>query len=257
MTTTAHPSEPALAGLARTEVEVRRDPDGGRVRVRLRSGRDGPSVRPVLTGSDHRSASVALVPDGALLLAGDEVEIAVDVGPGVVLTLTEPGGTVAYPMAGGRARWSVEVRVADGACLRWHGMPFVSTAASDTRRTLDVALTGTAVLVLRETLVLGRHREPGGRIDSRTSVLRDGVPVLREDLLLDADAHQPGILGPGRVLDQVLAIGVPDLPATPQRLDLAGTGVLYRAIGPETHATRFDGLWGPVEQAWRQSVTEE
>ncbi len=255
MTTTTRTPERGLRAPARTEITVRADPDGGRVRVVLRhGGADGPSVRPVLTSSTPRRAEISLVPDGALLLAGDEIEIAVDVAPGLDLVLTEPGGTVAYPMDGGQARWSVEVTLGERAGLAWHGQPFVATRGSTTHRSLVLTCAASARVLLRETLVLGRHQEAGGILDSRTSVVADGRAVLREDLELDGAEHDPGVLGAGRVLDQVLALGLAgQLPEGPGRLDLAAGGVLYRAVAADAHDTGFDTLWRRLAQ----SATEE
>ena len=114
----------------------------GRVRVHLASDApDGaPQVRPMLLASDAWSARVALVPDGALLLADDHVRIAVEVGPGATLELVEPGGTVAYDMDGRWARWDVTVTVGAGACLLWHGEPFVVSGGAGVRRTTEVVL---------------------------------------------------------------------------------------------------------------------
>ena len=46
-------------------------------------------------------ARVALVPEQAVLLAGDHVTVSVRVGAGAALEIVEPGGTVAYAMRGG------------------------------------------------------------------------------------------------------------------------------------------------------------
>ena len=79
---------------------------------------------------------VALVPEQAVLLAGDHVTVSVRVPAGRVLDIVEPGGTVAYAMRGGQARWDVTVEIEEGAGLVWHGQPFVVAAGADVRRTL-------------------------------------------------------------------------------------------------------------------------
>jgi len=169
---------------------------------------------------------VALVPEQAVLLAGDHVEVAVRVGSGRTLEIVEPGGTVAYAMRGSSARWDVTVEVEDGGALVWHGEPFVAAEGSDVRRHLSVDLAGSARVVLRETLVLGRSGEAPGALRSRTDVHRDGVPVLVEEL--DASLG----LGPHRVVDQVLCLGSG---CAGEGLVLASGDRLHRWLGGSTH----------------------
>ena len=68
----------ALGRLGRTRVRVSPGVGGARCRVRTSvTGTDPtvPTVRPVLTHHDARSARLSLVPEGALLLAGDRIEL--------------------------------------------------------------------------------------------------------------------------------------------------------------------------------------
>ncbi|MFE6508657.1 urease accessory protein UreD [Nocardioides sp. NPDC057767] len=214
--------------------------DGGRVRVQteVAGPATAPALRPMLLASDARSARISLVPDGAMLLAGDHVTIEVEVGEGARLTLVEPAGTVAYDMDGGHASWSVRIALAAGAGLVWAGEPFVVSAGADVTRDTRVTLGPGARLVLRETLVLGRHGEPPGRVSTTWEAHdHDGRPLLVESLDLDADSLAPGLLGPYRVLGSVTALGC-DLPsdACPEgRLDLEHGGTLWRHLASETH----------------------
>ena len=70
--------------------------------------------------------------------------------------------------------------MADGAGLRWAGEPFVVADGADVPRTLVVARPDPPVR-LRETLVLGRSGEVGGRLRTRTDLRVAGVEVWRED----------------------------------------------------------------------------
>jgi urease accessory protein len=214
---------------------------------------------PTLTRTEVRSSHlrafaldgvrVALVPEQAVLLAGDRVTVAVRVGAGQRLEIVEPGGTVAYAMRGGQARWDVRVVVEEGGSLVWHGEPFVVAQGADVLRSTTVDLAPGACLQLRETLVLGRSGEGPGRLVSRTDVHRDGVPVLVEEL--DSSLG----LGRHRVLDQLLEVGGPD------RLDQRGPGVLllasgdrlHRWLGAETHASPIS----PGSMSLRQSSLSE
>jgi urease accessory protein len=181
---------------------------------------------------------VALVPEQAVLLAGDHVTVTVRVAAGGRLEIVEPGGTVAYAMRGGRARWDVHVEVEDGGRLVWRGQPFVVAEGADVQRTTYVDVDGAARVVLRETLVLGRTGERPGRLTARTEVHRGGVPVLVEEL--DAAVG----LGPHRVLDQVLRLGpdggrdgdhAGDHEGGQDDLVLASGDRLQRWLGAQTH----------------------
>lgn len=212
--------------------------------VRVRSG--GGAFRAVtLTRSSHH-ARVALVPDRALLLAGDRVRVEVTVGPGVSIELVETTGTVAYDMRGSRAAWDVDVQVADGGTCRWEGLPFVVAGGAVVERTLTVALQGDATFTQRETLVLGRHREPPGRLRNLTRITRDGSPILVEEL----DGRS---LSPHRVMDGVLCIGTPPTitPVSPPaavRMELADGSSCWRSLSQEAHRTAavLDPVWAAV-----------
>jgi urease accessory protein len=199
--------------LTRTETEVRS--------THLRAFR-----LPAAEGVDR----VALVPEQAVLLAGDHVTVSVRVGAGRALEIVEPGGTVAYAMRGQQARWDVTVELEDAGRLVWHGEPFVVAEGADVRRTLTVRLAAAASLVLRETLVLGRSGEAPGRLRCRTEIARQGSPVLVEDL------NSATGLGPHRVLDQVLHLGA-GCEAGEHSMVLESGDTLDRWLGAETHAS--------------------
>jgi urease accessory protein len=178
---------------------------------------------------------VALVPEQAVLLAGDHVTVAVRVGAGQRLEIVEPGGTVAYAMRGSSARWEVRVEVEAGGSLVWHGEPFVVAEGADVRRSTSIDLAAGACLRFRETLVLGRSGEAAGRLVTRTDARREGVPVLVEEL--DSAVG----LGPHRVVDQVLELrGTGGLDRLDQRgaamcLQLESGDLLRRWLGDATH----------------------
>lgn len=210
-----------------------------------------PCLRPMVLdcGPDH--ARVALVPDGALLLTGDAIRLHVEVGPGMRLDLVEPGGTVAYDMRGGEATWDVRLDLAAGATVVWAGEPFVLAAGSQVRRTTSVRLGAWARLAMRETLVLGRHRERTGHLNHLWSALGpDGEPLLVEELVVDETAHRPGILGGHRALASVVALGFDVGDACPEgRLDLEHGGTIWRGIADEAHRAVPAGAWQAVLDA--------
>lgn len=232
-------STPELANGSLTRVRVGAV-DGSRVRIEtdVAGPSTAPALRPMLLTSDTRSARISLVPDGAMLLAGDHVTIEVEVGEGVSLTLVEPAGTVAYDMDGGHASWSVTITLAAGATLVWAGEPFVVSAGADVTRDTRVTLAPGARLALRETLVLGRHGERPGRVSTTWEAHdHDGRPFLVESLDLSASALVPGLLGPNRVLGSVTALGcdVPPAAYPDGRLDLEHGGTLWRHLASEAH----------------------
>jgi urease accessory protein len=178
---------------------------------------------------------VALVAGQALLLDGDHVEVEVVVTGLARLRVVEPAGTVAYDMRGGSARWDVAVTLRDGAHLVWDAEPFVVARGASVRRTtvLDVGAGCTAQL--RETLVLGRHGEPGGALRTTTRAALAGRPALAEDLsLTPEDRTGWAVLGEHRVLDSLTTLGT-RLPEDPLTLQLDTEGSVYRWIGSATH----------------------
>jgi urease accessory protein len=227
-------------------------PADGRVHVRTSSLGDAgvPRLRPILLGSGARHARVALVPDGALLLAGDAVRLHVEVGPGIRLELVEPAGTVAFDMQGGAAWWDVRLVLARDATVVWAGEPFVVSSGARVHRRTVVDMEPGARLLLRETLVLGRHGERGGHLEQGWSAHGPGgVPLLVEETVLDDRSDRPGILGGHRALGTVVVLGVPvDPDLCPDgRLDLEGGGTVWRGLAHEAHRAV------PVD-AWRAAL---
>lgn len=234
--------------VGRTRLRVSAGVDGARCRVRsalTSSDPSAPTLRPMVVDHDARSATVSLVPEGAVLLAGDAIEIDVTVDAGARLHLIEPAGTVAFDMRGRRARWDVRVQVAAGALLTWAGEPFVVAAGADVDRALSVSLAPGAAVVLRDTLVLGRYGEGPGRIRQRTSVSDVDGPLLVEDLPLDS-ASAPGLLGGNRVMASVLRIGPRgtggDGP-NEDRYQLDYGGELWRCLGVQAHEADLSSAW--------------
>ncbi|MCZ4498201.1 MAG: urease accessory protein [Marmoricola sp.] len=238
---------PDRVGARRTRIRVDAA-TSGRARVLATTSGDParPRLRTVILDSSPGYAKVALVPDGALLLAGDAIGLDVLVGTGVRLDLVEPGGTVAYDMRGGSASWDVTIDLGAGARLTWAGEPFVLSAGAQVSRTTDVTLGVGARLAVRETLVLGRHHERIGNLDQRwTARGPDGHEVLVEHLTLGGSAHRPGILGANRVIGSVVCLGI-DVPGdvcTEDRFDLDAGGTLWRRLAGQAHQAVPDAAW--------------
>jgi len=253
MTATTHTPE-TDAATSRVHVEV--DPHGGRARVRI--GTDArptaPVLRPWLHRTDDTGAVVSLVPEGAMLLAGDHVRVELRVGPGARLDVVEPAGTVAYPMhatPGACAVWEVDVRLDEGASLRWLSQPFVVAEGAVVRRSTRVAMGAGSRLLLRETIVLGRAGEAPGTLSSSLRVADPDRPVVVEDLDL-GPAAPPLLLGRSRVLDTLLLLGEPVPGGTDQgRLDLDAGGHLWRSLVVEAHESPLGSVLAAIDAGRR------
>ena len=243
-------SEPMSIEPSHTEIAVTRPPGGGRVALSMSASAAParPVLRPMLLAADEVGARVSLVPDGALLLAGDAVSIAVRVGPGARLELVEPAGTVAYAMNGGHASWDIAIELAPAASLVWAGEPFVVAADANVERTTSIKMAWGATLAIRETLVLGRHRETPGRIrQDFVATGPNGAQILAESLTIGPESS-PLLLGQGaRVISSVLTLGhrLPSeaVSSGGTHLDLAGQGTLARSMAAQTHELPLEAAW--------------
>jgi urease accessory protein len=175
-----------------------------------------------------------------VLLGGDRVHVRVDVGAGCTLEIEDVGGTVAYP--GAPSSWTLEVRIARGATLLWNGLPFVVTDGADVERHCSLSLEPDARALVRETLVLGRHLENGGRLISALAVVDETGPILLERMEADGRAPEPGVLGGNRVLDAVIAVGFRP-PTRPEDLEFDRPGALARHLSDHTHSSPLDPVW--------------
>lgn len=220
---------------------------GAPVHLTLRSG----LVAARLVSRDTRRAEVALVAGGALLLGGDSIEVRIDVADGCELTITDVGGTVAYDGDGLPSRWDAHVRLGTRAALVWSGMPFIVSDGADVERTTTARLRPGAFLRIRETVVLGRSGESGGRLVLRSEVVDDEGPLLVEELTVSGDDPVPGVLGDNRVLDTVTDVRLAqrdddelaaETPIGVTRLDLEHGGRLDRWLGTQTHLSPLRAL---------------
>jgi urease accessory protein len=243
--------------MSHTRLEVCRDPSGGRVRVVVRT--DGPcgrghlGIRVLSAGAE--GARVALLAEGALLVAGDDVSVGMRVGPEVRLEVVEPAGTVAFDMRDASARWGVRIEVDDGGELVWRAEPFVVATGAVVERDVDIALHGSGAAAMREVLLLGRVREAGGVVRQRLRATAAGRPLLAEDLVLDGERPRVGVVGGHRVVDSVTVLGrrATGLP-TPDgahRLELDGPGTVVRHLGAQTHTSPMESFWTALAAAPR------
>jgi urease accessory protein len=239
-------------------ITVETDPHGRRALL----GIWGDRLTARVVASDSHGARVAVVATEATLLGGDRVSIDLEVGPGAWLDLVEVTGTVAYDGRGRECCWSVSADVGPGGLLSWHGEPFVVSQGAGVRRQTRVRLAETALMCVRDSIVLGRHGEQPGQVTAETFVEYAGRPLFVETLELPVTvsgsspdgvrAPQPGLLGPARVVDSVIVAGMRvDTPASPEVLQLAGPGTLFRSLDVSLHQSRLGRRWSEVASLLR------
>jgi urease accessory protein len=213
------------------------------------------ALAPRLISRDATRAHVAVAAAGMVLLGGDHVHVGIDIGAGCTLEIADVGGTVAYP--GARSSWILDIRIGAAGTLLWHGLPFVVTDGADVERRTSLTLERDARAVIRETLVLGRHGERGGRLLSALAVHERDGPVLVERLDADGSAPEPGVLGGNRVLDAVIAVGFRPI-RRPQDLEFDRAGAMARHLSDHTHGSPLDPVWDAwVVDAAGRSVARE
>lgn len=142
-------------------------------------------------------ASVHLVGSSAAPLGGDDLHLAVTVGPRAVLEVGSVAAALAQPDPAGRqSRLVIEVVVGGGGSLHWRGQPTVAVRGCNHRTDTSVRLAAGASLAWREELVIGRHEEaPGSVAQSMVVDLDDHGPLLRTQVALGPG--WPGSLGGG------------------------------------------------------------
>ena len=210
------------------------------IRAATRVTVDGPRVRwahewPVVlrpTGSGPAGERVHLVHAAGGPLGGDDLALSVDVGPGARLAVHSAGATLVQPGAAtdAPARWTVDVRVGAGGRLHWAPEPTVVTDRAALESAVRVTLAAGAAATVRETVVLGRHGQRGGRYAGATHVVVGEVPLLAHTTVLDgADAALCGPAGTAgaRAVGTLVRAGALPLPGERG----GGGGVGRRAVG--------------------------
>jgi urease accessory protein len=207
----------------------------------------GDFVVPRLVRREGRSVEVALVAGRAMLLPGDAVHIEISVGEGCTLRLVDVGGLVVYGRPGETgepSHWHAHIDLAAGAHLGWLGLPTVLTDAGQLTRSLTVRLAAESSATLRETLVLGRSEERGGRVTTETDAADAVGPILRDRLEVSGAEPVPGVLGTDRIVDSILALGdrtgLADVPGA-ARLEFERGGAMLRYLGDALHESPLEG----------------
>lgn len=249
-----------------TRITVERS--GGRARFSVLDQGLYLAPRPVHGSGNPLHLRVALIGIHMMLLGGDDVRIEVSVGPGVTLEVVEPAGLVAYDAELVPSRWSLHADLGEDAALIWDGASFVAAAGSNVHRETRLRLAPGARALVRETLVLGRAGEHGGRLRSVTRATGPDGDVLYEDLdLTEPRERAVGILGSAKILASATAVGwrpgaasgsgsgsgVADAQRV-RRFELAAPGAVARSLSAAAHTA--DAQAGSVFSAWRAEITD-
>lgn len=113
-------------------------------------------------------------------VGGDRFELDIDIGPGAELLLTTAAANLVHPgPTGERSHYDVRVRLGDGSRLRWTPQPTIAITGADHAMTTTVDAADTASFEWIDELVLGRHDEEPGRVESRVDLVVGGTPSIR------------------------------------------------------------------------------
>lgn len=140
-------------------------------------------------------AQVHLVAGAAGPLAGDQLQLDIDVAAGTTLFLREVGSTLLLPgQHTDPSTTQTHIRVAPGATLSWEAEPLIAAQGCNHRNDVHITLAEGARLLLRESIVLGRHGEQPGDLRQRLRIWYADKPLYAQELTIGA--HAPGWAGP-------------------------------------------------------------
>jgi urease accessory protein len=186
----------------------------------------------------------AFVPTQAGPLAGDRDSTRILVGAGATLIVEPVAATLALPGAA-RTMLRLDVTVREGGRLVLDEGPLIVAAGADVQRRCMIDLDTGAVAALRETVVLGRDREPPGALDSSLRVTLAGHPLLHDGLRFEDEAAHVALAPGHRVVTTLSLLGVRPPSPSADALALEGPGTLMRATGRESASTdaAIDDIW--------------
>ncbi|MFG3643694.1 urease accessory protein UreD [Micromonospora sp. NPDC047762] len=201
------------------------------------------------TPTDGGVATVYLVGGAAGPLAGDDLRLEIEVGPGAAVRVRSVAASIALPgRVGAVSRMAVRAVVDAGATLHWLPEQLVAAAGCAHLAESRIELATGAGLRWRDELICGRYGEAPGSAVVHTQVDYAGRPLLRQSLAVGP--HAPGWAGPavlgGAPATGSLLVVDPSRPAEPPlaeggvaRLPLAGgPATLWTATAPDAHTLR-------------------
>lgn len=196
-------------------------------------------------------ARVALASGAAGPLGGDRFELDVHVGAGSTLLLSEISATLLLPGAhGGRSHMRIRITVDDDATLVWLPEPVIAAQGCDHRHDIDIELAPQARLLMRDALLLGRHREQPGDLDQRIRIRHNGQPLHYQRLRLGPSTRgwaSPAVLGANKCVGTVLVVDPAWADDTPSSqlfatdaalMPLAGSAAMISALADDSLSLR-------------------
>ncbi|MEH1014798.1 urease accessory protein UreD [Micromonospora sp. CPCC 206060] len=154
--------------------------------------------------------TVYVVGGAAGPLAGDDLRLEIEVGPGAALRVCGVAASVALPgRPGAVSRMQVHAVVGAGGALHWLPEQLVAARGCAHLSEARVKLAAGATLSWRDELICGRYDEPAGNATVYTSVDHDGRPLLRQSLAVGPDApgwDGPAVLGGARATGSLLLV---------------------------------------------------
>jgi urease accessory protein len=193
--------------------------------------------------------TVHLVGGAAGPLGGDDLRLAIKVGPATALCVRTVAASVALPArSGAPSRVTVTATVAPGGTLHWLPEQVVATANCHHLAFASIELAEGAALVWRDELICGRHGEAPGDATLGISVQYAGRPLLRQSLSVGPNADGwagPAVLAGAKAAGSLLRVA-PGVPApepavlgpTAVRVPLVGPGSLVTATAPDARTLR-------------------
>jgi len=214
-------------------------PRGAATRLVAREHQGPLAVQRTFQATDGRCHAYLLHPPGGVV-GGDQLEIQVAAETGASTLATSPGAAKFYRSAGPRAHQAITLEVAEGADLDWLPQETIVFAGADVTSATRVHLAADARHCGWEILCLGRPGSDApfdtGRWDARLAIDRDGRPLLRERLVVDATTTG----GPAGLRGFPVVATFWATPATPTLRD--ALHALLAAQPTPAGATLVDGL---------------
>lgn len=182
-----HPS-PASGWHARLELAFRRAAD----RTVVASRHSGPlCIQRPFHPEDGVCHVYVLHPPGGLV-GGDRLELSCSADAGAAALVTTPAATKLYRSAGLPSRQNVVVSVSAGASFEWLPLETILFGGSIAVNATEIALAANARFIGWEMISLGRPLSGdlyrSGRLDQRTRIAVDGLPILLERTVFEAGA---------------------------------------------------------------------
>lgn len=208
---------------------------GRSVLARLRA--DTPlSPRPTIASGEEpflrgaEAVRVRMSASAAGPVGGDTYLLDVHVGAGSTLLLKDVGATLVLPGPHGElSRWVTRVRIEEGATFLWMPEPVIAAHGCRHEHVIRAELSPGARLLLREELVLGRHREEPGTLSTSLDVRRDGAPAVVQRIALGPEAvgsRSQAVLGAHRAVGNVVVVEPDGVPGPESATPEAGCAVM-------------------------------